>query len=117
MKKLTNLLCLIILVISSGYYCQAQYGWDPQSSGTEDPLYATFFLDVDVGWIAGANGLILHTNDGGTNWEVQSTGSSTYFSSIHFVDAAKGWVVGSEGTILHTSDGGQNWEIPNQRSF
>lgn len=48
--------------------------WFPQSSGTTVDLKSVYFIDSNTGWVAGYNGLILNTTDGGTSWTHQNSG-------------------------------------------
>jgi hypothetical protein len=79
-----------------------------QASGTADTLQSVFFLDRNQGWIAGQNGIILHTTNGGVFWEKVASGSTRWFTDISFSDADHGWVTGPTG-MLHTKDGGLTW--------
>jgi len=81
----------------------------PQMSGTTDTLESVSFVDRDIGWIAGQNGTVLHTTNGGIYWEALESGTTNWLRSIHFTDVLTGWVTGRGGKILHTSDGGVNW--------
>ena len=91
---------------------------------TPDPdavLLDGSFLPGGEGWVAGRNGRIFHTADGGESWERQSAaiGAGVDLAGIQFVDAQNGWAVGScwpleyggmgWALILHTVDGGQTW--------
>ena len=77
------------------------------------------FLDPNIGWLAGKNGKLMRTGDGGQSW----TAVALPFAgegrrdllAIHFVDAQRGWVVGEEGTILSTRDGGATWSLQDTR--
>ena len=113
----------------------ADYGetWEHQLNGTEDwgdkavqALRGVSFIDENTGWAVGANGIILHTTDGGDNWTIQPSGTEEHLGAgwplkathevennmlgegdgggggIIFVDH-KGWVVGESGVILHYS--------------
>ena len=42
-------------------------------------LYAVFFLDSDNGWAVGAEGIVLNTDNGGTNWTIVANGLTTAF--------------------------------------
>ncbi len=78
-----------------------------------------FFLDVNNGWLAGANSDIRRTTNGGTTWTTQSAPVSSSLKSIFFLNANEGWIVGGDydtltgqgtnGVILHTTNGGTNW--------
>ena len=77
-------------------------------STIKDSLRSIYFPSSSKGWIAGDNGTILHTSDGGKNWEKQTSGTSYNLNSICFIDENNGWAAG-DSIILYTSDGGLNW--------
>ena len=77
-----------------------------------DALNAMAVVNAKTAWIAGQNGLILATVDGGTTWFVQLVGGTKYnLNGISFSNSMIGWVVGDVGTIARTSSGGANWSI------
>ena len=53
------------------------------------------------GWIAGNEGTILHSLDGGETWTLQSSGTSETLLDIFFTSPSNGYAVGTNGTILH----------------
>ncbi|MHA2091200.1 MAG: ABC transporter permease subunit [Candidatus Kariarchaeaceae archaeon] len=61
-------------------------------------------------FIAGENGEIWKTNDGGTIWENKVLGTSSDFYGIDFMNETHGLIVGENGQIYGTSNGGQTWE-------
>jgi photosystem II stability/assembly factor-like uncharacterized protein len=89
----------------------------------EDIRFAdVFFVDKDMGWVAGGNGAndrkggaILYTRDGGANWTVQYGGdpdsSDPGVRELRFLDARTGWGVQNTGgpvRLLRTTDG-ETW--------
>jgi photosystem II stability/assembly factor-like uncharacterized protein len=69
------------------------------------------FADAQRGYIAGARGLIMRTDDGGLTWKDLESGVG---GNLFGVDAASRndvLVVGEQGRILHSSDAGGTWEI------
>lgn len=77
-------------------------------------LTDVFFLDQDIGWVVGHDGLILHTTDGGNNWVFQyyqpSMESPLAFMKILFLDQERGFIAGSGGNLFETRDGGATWQ-------
>jgi photosystem II stability/assembly factor-like uncharacterized protein len=67
------------------------------------------FPAVRTGWLAGGDGAIFKTNDGGQSWVKQASGTRRSLHDIEFVDSRYGWAVGERGTILATRDGGAHW--------
>jgi len=96
-----------------------QSGWVHQSSGTSSNLLSVYFINSETGWAAGANGVILHTSNGGANWTAQTSGSSLTIRSIMFTDENYGWASGGDfdnnpvcedlRILLKTSNGGKTW--------
>src|ERR1051325_5753820 len=65
---------LVILVLLLTAHCSlltasAAATWTRQPSGTMSWLHAIYFLDENRGWVAGSNGTLLQTTDGGANWK------------------------------------------------
>lgn len=78
-----------------------------------------FFLDLNIGWIVGQNG-IKKTTNGGLTWFDQYSSEYASLGSIYFTDANHGWAVGNwftgiwgaagrRGMILYTNNGGTTW--------
>jgi photosystem II stability/assembly factor-like uncharacterized protein len=74
-------------------------------------LTSVCFVDSQQGWIAGHDGVILHTRDGGETWNLQREdldGDKPLFAVL-FQDALHGFAVGLFGTAIRTADGGESW--------
>jgi photosystem II stability/assembly factor-like uncharacterized protein len=75
--------------------------------------YAWYGIDSPDGqnvWVAGEQGIILHSADRGLTWETQRVGEPwEELMDVAFTDAQSGWAVGWQGTILRTTDGGRTW--------
>lgn len=68
-----------------------------------------FFTDQNTGYVAGDNGIIRKTTNGGSSWTIQNTGVTTKLTSIHFTSADTGCAVGIWGAVLGTTNGGLTW--------
>jgi len=117
------ILSLIIIALFLGFipvisFAGSWNGWiyqDPYP--TSNHLYAVKFVTPKKGWVAGEQGTILYTEDGGDTWEYQESGTEKQIRSLFFINERKGWAVGGEGDspvrekgiILHTDDGGKTW--------
>lgn len=87
-------------------------------SGVEQALYS-IYLHGDHGWIAGQDGLILHSADGGKTWapqqsnaefvDMDGTKKPAYLFAISGIDAQRLWAVGDRSTVVSTTDGGATW--------
>jgi hypothetical protein len=75
------------------------YEWKVVNSGTTSNINATFILDENNMWAAGANGLILHFD--GTEWMPSESGSTATLNGLYFISETDGYAVGNGGVILH----------------
>ena len=72
-------------------------------------FYSVQFINAQIGWIVGYEGLILKSTDGGMTWTKQRTPTESSLMSVQMIDQRSGWVLGRDGELLHTSDGGDTW--------
>ena len=81
-------------------------------------LTDVYFATESVGYIVGAEGLLLKTEDGGESWKrigvpvgkyVVEHNSIPDFNAVVFIDEERGCIVGDR-TIACTQDGGKKWE-------
>jgi photosystem II stability/assembly factor-like uncharacterized protein len=87
----------------------------------DEALFAVYFINRNVGWVAGdPEGIILYTKDGGKHWKHQKseiTERPLSLRGISFIDAKTGFIIGTRGpetwtgVILYTEDGGKHWKI------
>lgn len=68
-----------------------------------------FFLNENEGFIAGDNGIIYNTNDGGETWTQQTTPTTEDLNSIYFIDELTGFAVGDNTSFFKTTDSGTTW--------
>jgi len=61
------------------------------------------------GWAVGQFGLVMRTDDGGTNWQELEGIPGTDLLGVDFLDDKRGAVVGTMGTAYYTEDGGDTW--------
>jgi photosystem II stability/assembly factor-like uncharacterized protein len=112
MKKLTIITTILAITIQS--YCQ----WTPQDINTDAQLTDVFFLNENIGWVAGnippETGIIFKTTDGGITWDSIASVPSGVME-LQFVDSLTGWGKLTwnfiEDGIYKTEDGGFTWEL------
>ncbi len=116
-RYLIALLALILLSsIPAITFAGSWNGWIYQNPyPTSNTLLAVKFVTPKKGWVAGEQGAILYTEDGGNTWAYQESGTVKTIKSIFLVNERQGWAVGGEtqtkekGVIIHTDDSGKSW--------
>lgn len=106
MRKIFLFLFTFAIINLSGY---SQSGWQILNSGTTAYLSTVYFNDSLTGYIAGNNGYLSKTTNGGVNWTVLSSGAPGFIRHIEFIDLNTGYFCGDNGTLKKTTNGGLNW--------
>jgi len=106
---LRKLLILLLLTLSVSVY--GSKNWRKVSQSSYSALTDVFFLNENLGWIAGLSGTILKTIDGGSTWftPMDTLPVITTMSSIFFANENIGYAGGSSNLLLKTLDGGATW--------
>src|SRR5205814_3915756 len=113
-------LALLLLTAHCSLLTAFASPWTRQPSGTMAWLHAVYFLDRDCRWVAGSNGTLLTTIDGGTIWKKLSTLTKDTLQDVYFADKKVGWLIATRDILtletnepasylLKTEDGGMNW--------
>ncbi|MBI1804776.1 MAG: T9SS type A sorting domain-containing protein [Ignavibacteriae bacterium] len=86
--------------------------WVKQQSTTSKWLNGADFINGNVGWAVGFDGIIVKTIDGGDHWLQQPLDSSISLLAVDFINPDTGWATGydTSGIILRTTDGGAHWD-------
>lgn len=100
------------------------YSEDSGATWVNQPVSSPYLRDIDFvdaqnGWVAGQNGGVQNTRNGGKTWASQNfnLGINDFVANaVDFVDTQNGWAVGQNGGIAHTSDGGTTWSIQKSRT-
>lgn len=116
--KLAKLLPLLFLLVA--LFQTANADWTKQKSNTLAWLHDVYFLNNQIGWIAGSSGTLLSTKDGGKTWEKNKNLNNDTFRQVYFTDDQNGWLLcerdlfalgkNSPSYLLKTADGGTTWE-------
>lgn len=86
------------------------FTWFEVDSGTSASLTDVYFPDSSRAWVAGEDGTVLWSEDGGETWETADTGTDAALRAISFgSNAVYGVAVGEAGTAFMSSDGGKTW--------
>ncbi len=120
MNSAGKILCLSLL-----FFCfqTANADWVKQESNTLAWLHDVYFINENKGWIAGSDGTLLTTNDGGKNWKKAIGFTQDTIKQIYFSDENNGWLLcerniysrgaNASSYLLKTSDGGKSWDTIN----
>ncbi|HEY9405016.1 MAG TPA: hypothetical protein VIQ24_20355 [Pyrinomonadaceae bacterium] len=67
-------------------------------------------LDAETLFVAGADGFVSVTSDGGRNWIRSNTRCRGFINSLCFHDRNQGLALSDFGTLLLTEDGAKTWQ-------
>jgi photosystem II stability/assembly factor-like uncharacterized protein len=82
--------------------------WEAAYSGTDRDLYAVYFVDAYLGWIAG-DGIVMKSTNGGDKWEICYE-SRDIFLKIQFLNESQGYVL-ADKLCIKTNNGGEEWQL------
>ncbi|MDT8440594.1 MAG: YCF48-related protein [Desulfuromonadales bacterium] len=85
--------------------------WQQQPVPTRATLTSLFFVDSDLGFAAGHDGVILRSEDGGQSWQLvyADPDDERPILDLWFHDRRRGFAVGAYGLLLTTGDSGRSW--------
>ncbi len=108
MKAGNKNILLFLSLMMSVFQLNAQF--IKQNSGTKSDLNAVCFVDANIGFVAGFNGVLQKTNNGGRNWEFIDTETNHRINSVYFSSVDTGFIAGENGVFKRTTDGGLTWQ-------
>ncbi len=87
----------------------AQEGWVATRRGPSGKdLNTVFFADSKRGWIAGDDGFVSYTSDGGHAWVQQALDTTDAVNDIYFRNKEDGYLLAGN-RIFKTDDSGRTW--------
>jgi photosystem II stability/assembly factor-like uncharacterized protein len=101
-----NLFLLCLLVFTNSVY--SQIGWTANTPGAHGDLVAVYFTSASDGWIAGDNGYLASTSDGGNTWKTYPLGTTEDINEIYFRNEKNGYLVAGRKMFV-TGDAGASW--------
>jgi len=120
MRIVTKIFVIIIFFAS---FQTAEAGWTKLEINTLAWLHDVYFINENKGWIAGSDGTLLTTSDGGKSWNKTFNFTQDNIRQVYFSDENNGWLLcersaynpgsSSPSYLLKTSDGGATWEKQN----
>jgi photosystem II stability/assembly factor-like uncharacterized protein len=95
-----------VMYSTNGGQTWATVNWNSTST------YRTIdMLNANAGYIAGLDGSVYKTIDGGVNWDSLTTPLPTMdFYGMDFVTETSGFVCGQSGSLIKTTNSGKDWE-------
>lgn len=94
----------------------AQFSWHTQSSPTSADLISVNFTDSIHGWIAGADGTILYTENAGEEWTTIASLADFTAEQICVRSQNLAWLTGASKSkpdsaiVFFSTNGGTGWE-------
>lgn len=117
MKKFKTILAILLCFVC---FQTARADWVKQNLNTLAWLHDVYFLNEKSGWIAGSNGTLFATSDGGKTWKKEKTATEDNIRQVYFSNEFTGWLLcernifnrgaNSSSYILKTTNGGIDWE-------
>ncbi len=105
LKVIAVWVCGVLLVISA----EGQSSWRSVAAETQNDLVAVYFTSSDSGWIAGDDGFLASTNDGGRSWSKHDLKTTENINEIYFRNDDNGYLVAGRKMFL-TRDAGRTWQ-------
>ncbi|MGB3019087.1 MAG: YCF48-related protein, partial [Ignavibacteria bacterium] len=97
MKKIYIRIFAVVFILFTNSASDLSAQWDTLSTGVNTSLHAVQFINTNTGWIAGSNGKIKKSTNGGNSWFNQSINSSENLRRIFMIDANTGFICGDSG--------------------
>jgi len=87
----------------------AQGRWSPNRAATGGDLVAVCFTSANRGFVAGDNGYLASTSDGGRTWNKYPLNTTEDINEIYFRNDDNGYLVAGKKMYV-TRDAGQTWQ-------
>jgi len=104
-----NTILFLFAIFLSFQIISAQTNWKINRAQGGGDLVAVFFTSSEKGWIAGDDGYLAWTADGGRSWTKQDIGIKEIINEIYFRNDDNGYLVAGK-KMFSTRDGGRNWQ-------
>ena len=102
-------IAIILSLLLAAQVSFAQTNWKVNRSNGGPDLVTVHFTSSDKGWIAGDDGYLAVTEDGGRTWTKKDIGSSATINEVYFRNDENGYLVAGRQMFI-TRDGGSSWQ-------
>lgn len=110
MKNFKYFPFLGLLILFFGTIADAQSGWKVfETNSSSGDLITVFFTSSENGWIAGDDGFLAITQNGGRTWTRQNLNITDNINEIYFHNDNNGYLVAGR-VMFKTVDGGKSWQ-------
>jgi photosystem II stability/assembly factor-like uncharacterized protein len=106
---LKNAIFSFLAVLAVSIVAHAQSSWVAKSKIIGGDLIAVFFTSADTGWVAGDNGYLARTSDGGSTWARVPLNTTEDINEIYFRNEDNGYLVAGRKFFI-TRDAGRTWQ-------
>lgn len=83
--------------------------WTASKTESRGDLITVFFTSASSGWVAGDEGFLANTSDGGKTWNRQKIETQDNINEIFFRNEDNGYLVAGR-KMFKTTDGGRSWQ-------
>ncbi len=97
-----------IMTIAASTPLVAQNGWVTRREQGSGDLISVFFTSDSNGWVAGDEGYLAYTNDGGRSWNRKVLNTAANINEIYFRNNDNGYLVAGRKMFV-TKDAGTSW--------
>lgn len=104
-KNLLLAAAVLGIFVGSGI---SQSVWTSDRVPSSGDLVAVYFTSSEDGWVAGDNGYLASTSDGGRSWVRFPLGTTEDINEIYFRNDDNGYLVAGRKVFI-TSDAGRSW--------
>ena len=103
-----RILCFSTVIASFVFAVSAQSPWKKLPQAAPGDLVAVYFTSNDRGFVAGDNGYLASTSDGGMTWTPYPLNATEDINEIYFRNDDDGYLVAGRKMFI-TKDGGRSW--------
>lgn len=98
-----------LVILISAAAAAAQSSWVLQRMNIAGDLVAVHFTSSKKGWVAGDNGYLASTTDGGRTWSNIALGVNDNINEVYFRNDDNGYLIAGRKMFI-TRDGGRSWQ-------
>ncbi len=107
-NRLRNIVLVVLFIAFGGQSVLAQ-GWIAHTPTGKADLVAVYFTSASRGFVAGDEGFLSSTSDGGKTWTKYFLNTNQNINEIYFRNEDNGYLVAGR-LLFITQDGGRTWQ-------